>query len=99
MFYIIYFFTSFFLIAASEYYFSKGFIINGCKKLFSENSKVRVLRPKNSALILEIIAGGIMGSSIFEKIFKDTKDNIYLFSALICDIILIEIASRIKERN
>lgn len=97
MIYIVFIFLSIFLVVAGEYFLGEGILVDKLKVLFGNNSLIRILRPKNVALVLEIIAGGIMGSSIFERVFKDGGDNIYLASAIFCGIVLIELAARIKE--
>ena len=45
------------------------------------------------------MAAGIIGSAVYETMFKDSKDKIFLIPAIFTSLLLIEISARIKEKD
>jgi len=97
---LIYFLTIYILLEIAEDKFGSGRIKAFTRTVLKKaSSKLYVLRAKNVALFLEVMAAGIIGSAVYETMFKDSKDKIFLIPAIFTSLLLIEISARIKEKD
>ena len=91
---LIYFLAIYLLLEVVEYKFGDGRIKSFTRTVLKKaSSKLYVLRAKNIALFLEVMAAGIIGSAVYETIFKDSKDKIFIIPAICTRLLLIEISS------
>lgn len=97
---LIYFLAIYLLLEVVEYKFGDGRIKSFTRTVLKKaSSKLYVLRAKNIALFLEVMAAGIIGSAVYETIFKESKDKIFIIPAICTSLLLIEISARIKEKD